>query len=144
MGASAALAGLAGCTAADEPYLSLRQAAGRFVLEPNYFATTAHPFVTERCLCWSRASVRPIKIDGNPEHPYNSGRVGPVLRRGAAGLNMIRNRSQHVLYAAKIASGREFAQDCAESGRDQWMERGFISSARLSLRERWQRRFGAQ
>jgi molybdopterin-containing oxidoreductase family iron-sulfur binding subunit len=75
MGASAALAGLAGCAKQpDEPiYPYIKQPEDLILGKPNYFAT-AHPFVTGAVpLLVKSDQYRPIKIDGNPEHPYNQG-----------------------------------------------------------------------
>jgi molybdopterin-containing oxidoreductase family iron-sulfur binding subunit len=82
MGASLALAGLAGCTKQpDEPIYPYVKAPEDLILgKPNYFAT-AHPFVTGAVpLLVKSDQFRPIKVDGNPEHPYNAGSSDPFSR----------------------------------------------------------------
>jgi molybdopterin-containing oxidoreductase family iron-sulfur binding subunit len=82
MGASAALAGLAGCTKQpDEPIYPYIKAPEDLILgKPMYFAT-AHPFVTGAVpLLVKTDQFRPIKIDGNPEHPYNQGSSDPFAQ----------------------------------------------------------------
>ncbi len=75
MSASLALAGLAGCTKQpDEPiYPYVRQPEDLVLGKANYFAT-AHPFPTGGLpLLVKSDAYRPIKLDGNPDHPYNLG-----------------------------------------------------------------------
>src|ERR1019366_132450 len=75
MGASMALAGLAGCAKQpDEPiYPYVKQPEDLVLGKPNYFAT-AHPFVSGAVpLLVKSDQFRPIKIDGNPDHAYNQG-----------------------------------------------------------------------
>jgi MoCo/4Fe-4S cofactor protein with predicted Tat translocation signal len=82
MGASMALAGLAGCTKQpDEPIYPYVKAPEDLILgKPMYFAT-AHPFVTGAVpLLVKSDQFRPIKIDGNPEHPYNQGSSDPFTQ----------------------------------------------------------------
>ncbi len=79
MGASMALAGLAGCTKQpDEPIYPYVKAPEDLILgKPMYFAT-AHPFTTGAVpLLVKSDEFRPIKIDGNPEHAYNHGGSDP-------------------------------------------------------------------
>jgi MoCo/4Fe-4S cofactor protein with predicted Tat translocation signal len=75
MGASMALAGLAGCTKQpDEPIYPYVKAPEDLILgKPMYFATV-HPFTTGAVpLLVKSDEFRPIKLDGNPEHAYNHG-----------------------------------------------------------------------
>src|SRR6202034_2217569 len=70
MGASMALAGLAGCTKQpDEPILPDVKAAEDLILgKPVYFAS-AFPFATGAVPVLIKSDAyRPIKVDGNPEH----------------------------------------------------------------------------
>jgi molybdopterin-containing oxidoreductase family iron-sulfur binding subunit len=110
MGASAALAGLAGCTKQpDEPIYPYVKAPEDLVLgKPNYFAT-AMPFVTGAVpLLVKTDQYRPIKIDGNPEHPYNQGSSDPFSQ--AALLDLYDpDRSQHVTYRGENREWAEFA-----------------------------------
>jgi molybdopterin-containing oxidoreductase family iron-sulfur binding subunit len=110
MGASAALAGLAGCTKQpDEPiYPYIKQPEDLILGKPNYFAT-AFPFVTGAVpLLVKSDQYRPIKIDGNPEHPYNQGSSDPFTQ--AALLDLYDpDRSQHVTYRGENREWAEFA-----------------------------------
>ncbi len=75
MGASLALAGLAGCTKQPEEtiYPYVKQPEDLVLGKPMYFAT-AHPFTTGGVpLLVKSDEFRPIKVDGNPEHAYNAG-----------------------------------------------------------------------
>jgi MoCo/4Fe-4S cofactor protein with predicted Tat translocation signal len=75
MGASLALAGMAGCTKQpDEPIYPYVKAPEDLILgKANYFAT-AFPFATGGVpLLVKSDAYRPIKVDGNPDHPYNQG-----------------------------------------------------------------------
>jgi MoCo/4Fe-4S cofactor protein with predicted Tat translocation signal len=79
MGASMALAGLAGCTKQPEEtiYPYIKQPEDLVLGKPMYFAT-AHPFPTGGVpLLVKSDEFRPIKIDGNPEHAYNRGGSDP-------------------------------------------------------------------
>ena len=76
MGASLALAGLAGCTKQpDEPIFPyIRQPEDLILGKPMYFAT-AYPFPTGAIPVLVKSdSFRPIKVDGNPEHPMSKGK----------------------------------------------------------------------
>jgi len=112
MGASVALAGLAGCTKQpDEPiYPYVKQPEDLVLGKPNYFAT-AHPFVTGAVpLLVKSDQYRPIKIDGNPEHPYNQGASDPFTQGALLDL-YDPDRSQHVLYRGENREWAEFAQE---------------------------------
>ena len=110
MGASAALAGLAGCTKQpDEPIYPYVKAPEDLILgKPNYFAT-AFPFVTGAVpLLVKTDQYRPIKIDGNPEHPYNQGSSDPFTQATLLDL-YDPDRSQHVTYRGENREWAEFA-----------------------------------
>jgi molybdopterin-containing oxidoreductase family iron-sulfur binding subunit len=112
MGASVALAGLAGCTRQpDEPIYPYVKAPEDLILgKPNYFAT-AHPFVTGAVpLLVKSDQYRPIKIDGNPEHPYNLGSSDPFTQATLLDL-YDPDRSQHVTYRGENREWAEFAQE---------------------------------
>jgi molybdopterin-containing oxidoreductase family iron-sulfur binding subunit len=112
MGASAALAGLAGCTKQpDEPiYPYIKQPEDLILGKPNYFAT-AHPFVTGAVpLLVKSDQYRPIKIDGNPEHPYNRGSSDPFTQATLLDL-YDPDRSQHVTFRGENREWAEFAQE---------------------------------
>jgi molybdopterin-containing oxidoreductase family iron-sulfur binding subunit len=110
MGASVALAGLAGCTKQpDEPiYPYIKQPEDLILGKPNYFAT-AFPFVTGAVpLLVKSDQYRPIKIDGNPEHPYNQGSSDPFTQATLLDL-YDPDRSQHVTYRGENREWAEFA-----------------------------------
>jgi molybdopterin-containing oxidoreductase family iron-sulfur binding subunit len=111
MSASMALAGLAGCTKQpDEPIYPYVKAPEDLILgKPMYFAT-AHPFTTGAVpLLVKSDEFRPIKIDGNPEHPYNNGGSDPYSQGTLLDL-YDPDRSQHVTFQGEGRSWQEFAQ----------------------------------
>jgi molybdopterin-containing oxidoreductase family iron-sulfur binding subunit len=99
MGASMALAGLAGCTKQpDEPIMAYVKAPEDLILgRPVYFAS-AFPFTTGAVPVLIKSDAyRPIKVDGNPEHPYVQGGSDPITQ--ATLLDMYDpDRSQHITY----------------------------------------------
>jgi len=111
MGASMALAGLAGCTKQPEEtiYPYVKAPDGLTLGEPMYFAT-AHPFLTGAVpLLVKSSEFRPIKVDGNPEHPYTRGGSDP-LSQGTL-LDMYDpDRSQHVKYRGENREWGEFVE----------------------------------
>jgi MoCo/4Fe-4S cofactor protein with predicted Tat translocation signal len=99
MGASMAMAGLAGCTKQpDEPiYPYIKQPEDLVLGKPVYFAT-AHPFPTGAVpLLVKTDAFRPIKIDGNPEHPVNRG-SSDAFTQGTLLELYDPDRSQHVTF----------------------------------------------
>jgi MoCo/4Fe-4S cofactor protein with predicted Tat translocation signal len=111
MGASMALAGLAGCTKQpDEPIYPYIKAPEDLILgKPMYFAT-AHPFATGAVpLLVKSDEFRPIKIDGNPEHAYNHGGSDPYSQGTLLDL-YDPDRSQHVTYKGESREWAEFAE----------------------------------
>jgi len=111
MGASMALAGLAGCTKQpDEPIYPYIKAPEDLILgKPNYFAT-AHPLATGAVPTLVKADqFRPIKIDGNPEHTYNQGSSDPFTQASLMDL-YDPDRSKHVTFQGEAREWTEFAQ----------------------------------
>ncbi|HEV2214138.1 MAG TPA: TAT-variant-translocated molybdopterin oxidoreductase, partial [Terracidiphilus sp.] len=109
MGASMALAGLAGCTKQpDETIYPYVKAPEDLVLgRPMYFAT-AHPFPTGAVpLLMKSDEFRPIKVDGNPEHAYTRGGSDPLSQGTLLGM-YDPDRSQHVLYRGENREWAEF------------------------------------
>src|SRR5882757_96604 len=109
MGASMALAGLAGCTKQpDEPIYPYIKAPEDLILgKPNYFAT-AFPFSTGALpLLVKSDAYRPIKVDGNPEHPMSMGGSDPLTQASLLGL-YDPDRSQHALYRLETSSFANF------------------------------------
>jgi MoCo/4Fe-4S cofactor protein with predicted Tat translocation signal len=115
MGASLTLAGLAGCTKQpDEPIFPYVKQPEDLVLgKPMYFAT-AFPFPTGAIPVLVKSdSFRPIKVDGNPEHPMSKGKSDALTQATLLDL-YDPDRSQHVTYKGE---GREW-QEFAEAFRD--------------------------
>jgi MoCo/4Fe-4S cofactor protein with predicted Tat translocation signal len=111
MGASLALAGLSGCTKQPDEsiYPYVRQPEDLILGKPMYFATV-HPFVTGAVpLLVKSDQFRPIKIDGNPEHPYNHGSSDAFTQATLLEL-YDPDRSQHVTYRGENREWTEFAQ----------------------------------
>ena len=111
MGASMALAGLAGCTKQpDEPiYPYIKQPEDLVLGKPNYFATAMPSPTGAVPLLVKTDQYRPIKIDGNPEHPYNRG-ASDVFAQGALLDLYDPDRSQHVTFRGENREWAEFAQ----------------------------------
>ena len=124
MGASMALAGLAGCTKQpDEAIMPYVQQPEDLILgKPVYFAS-AFPFTTGAVPTLIKSDAyRPIKVDGNPEHPYTRGGSDPITQATLLDL-YDPDRSQHVTYrgeqrnwAAFLAAYRGMLADKKASG----------------------------
>jgi MoCo/4Fe-4S cofactor protein with predicted Tat translocation signal len=111
MGASMALAGLSGCTKQpDEPiYPYIKQPEDLILGKPNYFAS-AHPFNTGAVPVLVKSDAyRPIKVDGNPDHPINRGSSDPLTQGSLLAL-YDPDRSQHVRYRGENREWAEFLQ----------------------------------
>jgi len=111
MGASMALAGMAGCTKQPEEtiYPYIRQPEDLVLGKPMYFAT-AHPLpVGATPLLVKSSEFRPIKVDGNPEHAYNAG-SSDVFAQGSLLALYDPDRSQKVLYRGENRSWGEFVE----------------------------------
>ena len=108
-GASLALAGLAGCTKQpDEPIYPYVKAPEDLLLgKPMYFAT-AFPFPTGAVpLLVKSDAFRPIKVDGNPEHPVNKGSSDPLTQGTLLDL-YDPDRSQRVIYRGETRTWAAF------------------------------------
>ena len=96
MGASFALAGLAGCTKQpdEEIHPYIKQPEDLVLGTPIYFAT-AHPFPTGAVPVLVRAfAFRPTKLEGNPEHPVTKGKADAYTQGSLLDL-YDPDRSQH-------------------------------------------------
>jgi MoCo/4Fe-4S cofactor protein with predicted Tat translocation signal len=111
MGASMALAGMAGCTKQpDEPIYPYVKAPEDLVLGKSMYFATAHPFTTGAVpLLIKSSEFRPIKVDGNPEHVYNGGGSDPYTQGTLLDL-YDPDRSQHVTYRGEGREWEEFAE----------------------------------
>jgi molybdopterin-containing oxidoreductase family iron-sulfur binding subunit len=115
MGASMALAGLAGCTKQpDEPIYPYVKAPEDLILgKPNYFAT-AFPFPTGGVpLLVKSDAYRPIKVDGNPDHPYNLG-SSDVFSQGSLLDLYDPDRSQRVTLRGNVSEWADFYESYRE------------------------------
>jgi molybdopterin-containing oxidoreductase family iron-sulfur binding subunit len=111
MGASLTLAGLAGCTKQpDEPIFPYVKQPEDLVLgKPMYFAT-AYPFPTGAIPVLIKSdSFRPIKVDGNPEHPMSKGKSDAFTQATLLDL-YDPDRSQHVMQRGQVSSWGEFQE----------------------------------
>ncbi len=114
MGASFALAGLAGCTKQpDEPiYPYIKQPEDLVLGVPLFFAT-AHPFPTGAIPILVKSDAfHPIKIEGNPEHPAGRGKADAYTQASLLDL-YDPDRSQHVRYRGQNAEWPYFQQQFA-------------------------------
>ncbi len=109
MGASLALAGMSGCTKQPDeaifPYI--KQPEDLVLGRPNFFAT-AFPFPTGAVPVLVKSEAyRPVKVDGNPEHPASKGRSDLFTQASLLDL-YDPDRSQHVV---KISAGEAITSD---------------------------------
>ncbi len=114
MGASFALAGLAGCTKQpDEPIFPyIKQPEDLVLGKPMYFAT-AHPFPTGAIPVLVKSDAfRPIKLEGNPEHPMSKGKSDAFTQASLLDL-YDPDRSQHPRFRGEQADWGKFQQDFA-------------------------------
>jgi molybdopterin-containing oxidoreductase family iron-sulfur binding subunit len=114
MGASFALAGLAGCTKQpDEPIFPyVKQPEDLILGRPMYFAS-AHPFPTGAVPVLIKSDAfRPIKVEGNPEHPMSKGRSDAFSQGTLLGL-YDPDRSQHPRFRGEAAAWGDFQQQFA-------------------------------
>src|ERR1700760_368782 len=88
MGASLALAGLSGCTKQpDEPIFPYIKQPEDLVLGRSMYFASAHPFPTGAVPVLVKSDAfRPIKVDGNPEHPMSKGRSDTFTQGTLLGL----------------------------------------------------------
>ncbi|HLI75516.1 MAG TPA: TAT-variant-translocated molybdopterin oxidoreductase [Acidobacteriaceae bacterium] len=111
MGASFALAGLAGCTKQpDEPiYPYIKQPEDLILGTPMFFAT-AHPFPTGAIPVLVKSDAfHPVKIEGNPEHPAGKGKADAFTQASLLDL-YDPDRSQHVRFRGQNAEWPYFQQ----------------------------------
>ena len=118
MGASFALAGLAGCTKQpDEPIFPyIKQPEDLVLGKPMYFAT-AYPFPTGAIPVLVKSDAfRPIKVDGNPDHPMSKGK-SDVYTQGTLLELYDPDRSQHVVYRGQNDDWARFQQEFASAAK---------------------------
>ncbi len=109
MGASLALAGLAGCGRPDEAHITpyVKQPDGMTLGRPSFFAT-AMPFAGDAVgVLVESHEGRPTKIEGNPDHPSSLGSTSAFVQ--ASILNLYDpDRAQTVMYTGEIRSWSAF------------------------------------
>ena len=118
MGASMALAGLAGCTKQpdEQIYPYIRQPEDLILGQAMYFAT-AHPFPTGALpILVKSQEFRPIKLEGNPEHPVSRGKSDAMTQGTLLGL-YDPDRSQHPLLRGEPSSWSRFQLDFQSAAR---------------------------
>ena len=97
MGASFALAGLAGCTKQPDEaiYAYIKQPKDLVLGTPMYFGT-AHPFPTGAIPVLVKSyAFHPVKLEGNPEHPVSKGKADAYTQGSLLDV-YDPDRSQHV------------------------------------------------
>jgi MoCo/4Fe-4S cofactor protein with predicted Tat translocation signal len=109
MGASLALAGMAGCGRPDEAHITpyVKQPDGMTLGRPNFYAT-AMPFIGDAVgVLVESHEGRPTKIEGNPDHPSSLGSTNAFVQ--ASILNLYDpDRAQTVMYTGEIRSWSAF------------------------------------
>jgi MoCo/4Fe-4S cofactor protein with predicted Tat translocation signal len=109
MGASLALAGLAGCGLPDQTHFGpyVKQPDGVVLGRPNFFAT-AMPFGADAVgVLVESHEGRPTKLEGNPDHPSSLGATSAIVQ--ASILNLYDpDRAQTTLYTGEIRSWSAF------------------------------------
>jgi MoCo/4Fe-4S cofactor protein with predicted Tat translocation signal len=109
MGASLALAGLAGCGLPDQTHIVpyVKQPDGVVLGRPNFFAT-AMPFGADAVgVLVESHEGRPTKIEGNPDHPSSLGSTNAITQASILSL-YDPDRSQTTLYTGEIRSWSQF------------------------------------
>jgi MoCo/4Fe-4S cofactor protein with predicted Tat translocation signal len=109
MGASLALAGLAGCGLPDQTHIVpyVKQPDGVVLGRPNFFAT-AMPFGADAVgVLVESHEGRPTKIEGNPDHPSSLGSTSAMVQASILSL-YDPDRAQTTLYTGEIRSWSAF------------------------------------
>src|ERR1700760_4955643 len=111
MGASLALAGLAGCTKQpDEPIYPYIKQPEDLVLGKSMYFATAHPFPTGAIPVLVKSDAfRPIKIEGNPDHPMSKGKSDAYTQATLLDL-YDPDRSKSVRFEGNESEGGRFQQ----------------------------------
>src|SRR5246127_2863356 len=115
MGASLALAGLAGCTKQpDEPIFPYIKQPEDLVLGRSMYFASAYPFPTGAIPVLVKSDAfRPIKVDGNPEHPMSKGRSDAFTQATLLGL-YDPDRSQRPRFRGETSAWGDFQEAFAK------------------------------
>jgi MoCo/4Fe-4S cofactor protein with predicted Tat translocation signal len=111
MGASLALAGMAGCGAPDISHIVpyVKQPDGMVLGRPNFYATAMPLGASTIGVLVESHEGRPTKIEGNPDHPSSLGGTSALAQ--ASILNLYDpDRSQTVQQAGEIRSWSAFLE----------------------------------
>ena len=112
MGASLALAGLAGCGLPDIDHIVpyVKQPDGLILGKPNFYATAVPYGSSTVGVLVESHEGRPTKIEGNSDHPSSLGATNAIVQ--AAILNLYDpDRSQTVQRAGEIRSWAAFLEE---------------------------------
>jgi MoCo/4Fe-4S cofactor protein with predicted Tat translocation signal len=116
MGASLALAGLAGCGRPDVAHIVpyVKQPDGMVLGRPSYYAT-AMPFGADAVgLLVESHEGRPTKVEGNPDHPSSLGGTSAIVQ--ASILNLYDpDRAQTVMDGGEIRTWSGFLDAAQEA-----------------------------
>ncbi|MDX1439641.1 MAG: TAT-variant-translocated molybdopterin oxidoreductase [Rubricoccaceae bacterium] len=109
MGASMAMAGLAGCRRPTEEILPYARKPEEIVPGlPNFYATAMPRGGSVEALLVQSYEGRPTKIEGNPEHPVSRGKSGVFAQ--ASILNLYDpDRSRNVFHDGSPSTWNDFA-----------------------------------
>ncbi|HEV7700887.1 MAG TPA: TAT-variant-translocated molybdopterin oxidoreductase [Pyrinomonadaceae bacterium] len=109
MGASLALAGLSGCVIQPSekivPYV--KSPEGMLPGKPNFFATAMSLGGVATGLLAKSYEGRPIKVEGNPDHPGSRGATDILAQASILGM-YDPDRSQEVLYRGNATAWERF------------------------------------
>jgi MoCo/4Fe-4S cofactor protein with predicted Tat translocation signal len=119
MGASFALAGLAGCTKQpDEPIFPYVKQPEDLVLGKSMYFATAHPFPTGAIPVLVKSDAfRPIKLEGNPEHPMSKGKSDAFTQASLLDL-YDPDRSQHPRFRGEASDFGTFQETFSKAVAD--------------------------
>jgi len=111
MGASFALAGLAGCTKQpDEPIFPYVKAPEDLILGKSMYFASAFPFPTGAIPVLVKSDAfRPIKVDGNPDHPMSKGKSDVLTQATLLDL-YDPDRSKEVLFHGATGAWADFQE----------------------------------
>ena len=116
MGASLALAGLAGCGRPDESHIVpyVKQPDGMVLGKPNFYATAMTFGADAVGVLVESHEGRPTKIEGNPDHPSSLGATNAIVQ--ASILNLYDpDRAQTVMEGGEIRAWSRFLDSAQEA-----------------------------
>ena len=116
MGASLALAGLAGCGRPDESHIVpyVKQPDGMVLGKPNFYATAMAFGADAVGVLVESHEGRPTKIEGNPDHPSSLGATNAIVQ--ASILNLYDpDRAQTVMEGGEIRAWSRFLDSAQEA-----------------------------